>query len=233
MKRIKTIIIEDEPLPQRRLKAMVEKNEDLNLVGVFDDPTEANEIISSGQVQLIFSDIQMPEMDGISFVTSLEGSPFVIFVTGHSEYADKGFELDVLDYIMKPLLTEERFAKSVQKVKRAISYQKNTARREYIKVKDGHKTIFIKPKEVLYLKAYGDYVIVQTSESSHLILGTLKAMEEMLPSENFVRIQRSYIVNIDEVNTVDATKVILKSNKEDIPIGLQYREAFFKLMGIH
>lgn len=232
MKRIRTIIIEDEPLPQRRLKAMVEKNVDLDLVGVFDDPTEAIEIINSGQIQLIFSDIQMPEMDGISFIKSLEAPPFVVFVTGHSQFAEEGFELDVLDYIMKPLLTEERLFKSVQKVKRAISYQKSTTKLEYIKVKDGHKTIFIKPKEILYLKAYGDYVIVQTREGNHLILTTLKAMGIKLPSENFIRIQRSYIINIEDINTVDATKVILKSNKEEIPIGLQYREAFFKLMGI-
>lgn len=171
----------------------------------------------------------MPELDGISFIKSLKSPPFIVFVTAYSQYATEGFELDVIDYIMKPLLTEERLLKSVEKVKQAISYQKSTRNSHDIKIKDRHKTIFISPMDIFYVHAYGDYVKLYTKDGERVILSTMKALEINLPSNDFIRIHRSFMINIHSIKAVEATKVSLKDADQDIPIGLQYRDAFLNL----
>ncbi|TJZ62854.1 response regulator transcription factor [Sphingobacterium olei] len=233
MNRIRTILIEDEPLAKGRLEKLIKKIGVLELLGSFENPGEAMETMRTGQVDLVFSDIQMPEMDGISFLKSLAHPPFIVFITAHPEYATEGFDLDVLDYIMKPLLTEERLLKSIEKVQKALSYSANSAGHDQsIKIKDRNKTEFFKPSDILYVKAWGDYVQIFTIIGVKTPSYTMKDMEKMLPWKSFIRIQRSYIVNVEHIESVDAIKVILKNTKEVLPIGLGYRTQFFSRMGI-
>jgi len=232
MHKIKTILIEDEPLPRERLEKIVKKIDVLQLLGVFENPMEVMEMVESTEIDLILSDIQMPEMNGISFLRSLENPPFIIFITGHSEYATDCFELDVLDYIMKPV-TEQRLYKGIEKVKRALEYKRNSqVKLDYIKIKDRNRTAFLKPSEILYVRGWGDYVKIFTIDGVTTLTYTMKEMEQMLPWKYFIRIQRSYIVNTEHISSVDATKVFLKKYSETLPIGLQYRKEFYKRMGI-
>lgn len=232
MNRIKTILIEDEPLARTQLENMVKKIAVLELKGVFENPVEARAIIQTGEIDLILSDIQMPEMDGISFLKSLESPPFIIFITGHPEYATDGFELDVLDYIMKTL-TEERLLKGIEKAKKAISYRRgDLGQQEYIKIKDRNRTTFLKPTDIIFVQSWGDYVRIFTIDGITTPSYSMKDMENILPWRYFIRIQRSYIVNIEHIAGVDATKVFLKNGKETLPIGLQYRTNFFNRMGV-
>jgi|GEM_PF-175984 len=240
MERIRTILIEDEPLARENCMRLVRKSGLLDLIGVFENPIDAMPIVESGKAELILSDIQMPEMDGISFLRSLEQPPFVIFITGYPDFAVDGFELDVLDYIIKPL-TEQRFFKAVEKVRKALDYNRSNDREEYVKIKDRNQTTFLKPEEIFYARGWGDYSKLNTIDSEVTLTRSLKEMESILPKKYFIRIQRSFIVNIRQIASVDATKVTLKKNikgtsgkeiKETLPIGLQYRKNFYDRMGI-
>lgn len=231
MDKIRAILIEDEPLARENCSKIIRRNAAINLLAEFDTPIEAMGLVKNGEVDLIFSDIQMPEMDGISFLRSLEVPPFTIFITGYPGFALEGFELDVLDYILKPL-TEERLSKGIEKARKAIEYRDSNYKEEYIKVKDRNRTLFLRPFEILYVQGWGDYVKIATSDGMIISSYSLKELEVMLPNRFFSRIQRSYIVNITHVGSVDATKVILKTGKHQLPLGLQYRTNFYQRMGI-
>lgn len=232
MSKIKTILIEDEPLARKWLEQLCDSIRILDVLGTFECPSDTIELIKSGKVDLIISDIQMPEMDGISFLKSLKHPPFVIFITAYPEFATEGFELDVLDYILKPLLSEERLLKAIEKAQKAIAYNKSDmGRNEYLKFKDRDKTLFLTPSEIQFIEAWGDYVKVYTTEGYLTQLYTMKQMEEMLPWNSFVRMHRSYIINVEHVKSINATKVILKNGKE-LGIGMKYRTQLYSRMGL-
>lgn len=231
MHRVNTIIIEDEPLARKRLEGMVVKIGQLELLGSYEDPIDAEEVLQSGNVDLMLSDIQMPEMDGVSFLRSLSDPPFVIFITAHREFASEGFELDVLDYILKPLLTLERLLKAIDKVQNALALQRNIPKNQVLKFKDAQKTIFINPDDIYYIKAFGDYARVITESETFTVSSTLKEMEKNLSWNMFVRIHRSHMVKIDQIKSVDAVRVILKNN-EKLDIGLKYRSILYNRMGL-
>ncbi len=232
MKQIKTLIIEDEPLSRKRHETLLSGISTIELIGVFDNPQDARSVIQNGEVDLILSDIQMPEIDGVSFLRSLKNPPIVVFVTGHPEFAVDSFDLDVVDYILKPL-TLQRLMKSVGKVEAALKNKKSsTLKQGFIRIKDRNRTAFLSPSEIYYIQGWGDYVKVITNDGVTTLNYSMKEMEDLLPATMFIRIQRSYIVNIDYVTSVDATKVFLKERSETLPIGLHYRKIFFKKMGI-
>lgn len=233
MNRIKTILIEDEPIARGRLQKLVSKLGLLEILGVFENPSQAIDILRQHEVELILSDIDMPEMDGITFLKGLAHAPFVVFITGHYEYAVDGFELDVIDYILKPLLTEERLIKAIEKVQKAILFSRRgpQGERKAIKIKDRNKTVFIEPADIFYLKAWGDYIQIYSVEGMQTLLSTMKDMEAELPWDMFARMHRSYIVNIKQIKGVEASKVVLKNGTE-LGIGLQYRNQLFAKMGL-
>ena len=232
MNRIKTIVIEDEPLARKRLEKLVQKMGALDVVGSFENPTDAIEIIGTREVDLILSDIQMPEMDGITFVKSLDHLPFVIFITGHSEFALEGYELDVLDYILKTALTEERLLKAVSKVRKAVLYRhEDPNNRQSIRIKDRNRTNFIDSAGILYVKAMGDYIQIHTQEAIRTTLCTLGDMEKQLPWKNFVRIHRSSIVNLNYIESIDTMRVVLK-NGEELGIGNNYKNLLYNRLGM-
>ncbi|UZJ63183.1 LytTR family DNA-binding domain-containing protein [Sphingobacterium sp. KU25419] len=232
MNRIKTVIIEDEPLARGRLQKLLNKFGVIEVVGVFENPIKAIELLKKEKVDLLFSDIDMPEMNGIDFLKSLVHRPLVIFITAHYEYAVDGFELEVIDYILKPLMTEERLLKAVDKVQKAILLSRGMQEdRKAIKIKDRNKTIFIDPSEIFYIKAWGDYIQIYCEEGVQTLLCTMKEMETALPWNMFSRMHRSFIVNIKQIKGVEASKVILKNGTE-LSIGLQYRNQLFAKMDL-
>lgn len=230
---ITCILIDDEPLARETLEEYIAKVPYLQLVGSFSHPLEAVKIINSQAVNLIFSDIEMPEMDGISFFKSLKNPPFVIFITAHPGFAIEGFELDILDYILKPF-SFERFLKATNKALKAIeSNEKGSLRQDYFTIADGHKTVLIRYSDVFYIQGYEDYIKINTSEKEHLIRKRMKTITQYLPSEQFVRIHKSYIVNVSFIKNIDATKVTLTVSNITLPLGLQYRDDFYQKLGIN
>lgn len=231
MEPIKTIIIEDEPLAREHLEQMASKSAALEIIGVFDSPMDAKSMVLSNSVDLILSDIQMPQMDGVSFLKSLENPPFFVFITAHPEFAVEGFVLDVVDYILKPTLTEERLSKAIEKARAAINYQRGDVRQDILKFKDGPRTVFLHPTDILFIKSWGDYVKITTNEETVLVKTTLKALEDVLPQDSFIRIHRSHMIHVDQIKAVDAVRVKLK-NGEKLDVGLQFRDRLYKKMGI-
>lgn len=231
---INCILIDDEPFARETLEDYISKVPYLNLLDSFDDPLEAMAIINSQTVDLIFSDIQMPEMDGISFLKSLRNPPFIIFITGHPGFAVEGFELDILDYIIKPF-SFERFLKSVNKAQITIelnSKRNDDSTKEYFPIFDDHKVFLVKHKDIYCIQGQEDYLKIKTVEKQFMVKKTMKDFEKSLPSESFVRIQKSYIVNINFIKYFDAVELTLTVPGHVLPIGLKYRDQFFKKLNV-
>lgn len=226
---INCIVIDDEPLARNTIESYIKKIPSLVLLGSFENPLEAFHILDTVQVDLIISDIQMPDMTGIEFLKVLKNPPFAIFITAHPQFAVEGFELEVLDYIVKPY-SLERFAKAIQRAQKGIAYRytKSMGEDEYLKVKDGNKTIFLKYNDIDYIEGMKDYVKIHNINKSIVTMTTLKSLEQLLPKEGFIRVQKSYIINIKKIVSVESSKVILTLNRFEIPIGLLYRNELFR-----
>ena len=172
----------------------------------------------------------MPEMDGISFLKTLKHPPKIIFISGHGDFAVKGYDLDILDFILKPY-SFDRFLKAINKAKDAFSNAHKPAQaKSHLNIHDGYKTDLVQFADITYIKGLEDYVSIVTREKSYISKITMQSMEVSLP-DNFMRIQKSYIVNINYLESVTASKAVLKGN-DQLPIGLKYRDDFFKKLGI-
>ncbi|MEN5057848.1 LytR/AlgR family response regulator transcription factor [Sphingobacterium kitahiroshimense] len=232
LNKISVIIIGDKPLPRTRLSDLLKKISGLEFLGTFENSAEVYEMVKTTKIDLIFSDIHLLGMNGIGFLKSLADPPFVVFVTEDPTFAVEAFELDVLDYILKPQLSLDRVRKSIDKVRKAIGSQLSEKKQEYIRIKDGHKTFFLNSEDILYVNAYGDYVKLFTEKRVELKLKTMKEMEQCLPKKYFIRVHRSFMINILAIESIDMTKVILKGVKGEIPIGSKYRPMFFQKVGM-
>lgn len=231
MYRINVIIIEDDPLSQKRMESLVAKIECLTLSGSYKELVDAKEILESGNVNLMISNIQAPGSDTLTFLRSLSNPPFVIFVTDHREFAVDGYELDVVDYILKPSLTLERLEKAISKIRNLILLQQEKQLDQILKFKDGHKSLFINSDHIFYIKAMGDYAQIITKDENHTVSTTLKDLEKRLNENRFVRIHKSHIVNVAQIKSVEAIQVSLKNNLK-LDIGLKYRNNLYSVMGL-
>jgi two-component system, LytTR family, response regulator len=220
---IKCVTIDDEPLALDILRAYIKKIPALQLVQEFDDAISASEFIKINPVDLLFVDIQMPDISGVDLVRSLEVKPVIIFTTAHKNFAYEGFELEALDYLLKPI-DFERFGKSVNK---AIEYLNNKNNKpeetsESIYVYSEYKLIKILLNEIDYIESFEDYVKIHLLEEKPILtLNTMKKMLEKLPEKDFRRIHRSYIVPVNKIISIHNKKVHLKSGRE-LPIGDSY-----------
>lgn len=227
---INCILIDDEPFARENLKEFIARIPNLNLLGSFGDPLQALEFIDD-DIDLIFSDIQMPELDGISFLKTLKRRPAVVLITGHPDFALDGFELDVVDYILKPF-GFDRLVKAVNKAKRSLhSHQDDFFKKDYITVQDGHKTFMVAFDEIVYVEGLEDYVKIITTRKPYVSKQTMKHLQTILPP-SFIRIQKSYIVNVNCIDSIGASEITLKHGTEKLPIGLKYRDSFYLRLGI-
>lgn len=229
---INVIIVDDEPLAQDVLETYIEKIPELNLVKRCSNALEANEVLKSEDIDLMFLDIQMPQLTGTDFLKTLNNPPLVIFTTAYPNYAIEGFELNALDYLLKPI-SLERFMKAVNKAVDQIELQNKDAvggadeeTPDFIFVKADKKLIKIKFDDILYIEGLKDYVIIRMDRSRVITLQTMKSLEEKLPSHLFKRIHRSYIVSIDKINAIigNMVEVIEKNQAKHLPIGKNYRD---------
>jgi DNA-binding LytR/AlgR family response regulator len=195
---IKTIIVEDEPLAREGLKSYVREITDLNLVAVCENALEANSVISKEKPDLMFLDIQMPKVTGLDFLKSLSHPPMVIFTTAYPNYALQGFELDVVDYLVKPY-PFDRFLKAVNKAKELFKLKNQPQLNEsqvkdhfYVKVDNALKRIDF--KDIIYIEGMENYVAIHTGSGRLITLMTMKSMEESLPGKDFLRVHKTYII---------------------------------------
>lgn len=240
MNAIRCMIIDDEPIGREILENFVKKINFLELVAVCEDAFDALEIIESDPpIDLLLSDIQMPEINGLEFVRSLPSAPKIIFITAHDQYAVNSFELGVTDYLLKPV-SFERFLKAANKVSIQIQNQRhlasavnnnNNAYPGYFFIRANNKLVKILYKDVYYVESVGDYIKVYTSDLPLLSYSSMKTIERKLPPGLFVRIHSGYIVSINAVKAVNGQLLEL-INGTCLPIAKSRKEHLFSALRI-
>jgi two-component system response regulator LytT len=215
---IRCIIIDDEPSSQNVLKSFVHKIDYLELIQVCNSALEALEYLKSNTVDLLFLDINMPQLSGIDFYKSLKNPPKVIFTTAYSAYALDGFEVDATDYLLKPF-SFHRFVKAVSKVK-----DLNDAKIDYIIVKSDKKLHQIKIEEIYFIEGLGDYIKIHLKNNFLVTYKSLKMMHTSLPKSIFKQVHKSFIINKNKLEYIEGNLAIINSNK--IPLGQKYKKEF-------
>ncbi|MCP9762225.1 LytR/AlgR family response regulator transcription factor [Lacihabitans soyangensis] len=234
------IVVEDEPLARNLLSAYISKVPRLELKQSFSNALDALEYLRENPVDVLFSDIQMPEVTGITLLKLLKTKPLIILTTAYSEYALEGYELEVYDYLLKPI-SFERFLKAVEKgiarldgtnvsqpVTTVIQEVQSVANQDYIFVKDGTKLIKINLSDILYIEGLKDYVCIYTPQKKIISLQTMKSLEASLPSERFVRVHNSFIIAIAAIEEIEKDRLVI--NKSTIPISDTYKKAFREMI---
>lgn len=229
---VRCIIVDDEPLAIEILESYVAKVEQLQLVSTFRNAVSAFTFLQQHSVDLIFLDIQMPKLSGIDFLKTLKHPPKVIFTTAFRDYALQGFDLEVVDYLLKPI-PFDRFLKAVAKVLHQPANPSNAAKQDavpdnYVYFKVDKKMIKTKMADVLYIESIKDYVKVKTPEREIVTQQKISYLEESLPREQFLRIHRSFIVNLEKIDAYSATDVEI--GKHSIPIGRNYKNDVMKIL---
>ena len=220
MKKIKCLIVDDEELARGLIKTYVDKLDFLELVADLENPLEAISIIKEHDVELLFLDIQMPEIKGTDFAKLLPETVQVIFTTAYSEYAIEGFDLNALDYLLKPI-TFERFLTAVNKVK-PKEKTSSIVTSNSITVKSGYDLHKLKYDDILYIESDSEYVIYHTINSKIMSNQSLTKLEKILPSELFMRVHRSFIINRKKVSALKSKDLVINTVK--IPVSARYFE---------
>ena len=225
---VRCMIIEDEPLAQNVLKKYIGEVSSLDLVVVCSNALEAQEAIQSKDIHLLFLDINLPKLSGINFLKTLPAPPLVIFTTAYPEFAVEGFELDAIDYLVKPF-SFERFLKAINKALHKISRKASSSddkpADDFIFLKADKKVYKIDFDNILYAEATGDYVKVFTLEGQYTANITLKKLLEELPANLFIRVHKSYLISANKIKFFEGNYI--KVGQTDIPIGAAYREEIF------
>ena len=240
---IRCMAIDDEPLALRQIKSYIDRIEEAELVAMCSNAIEAKQMLEQESIDVMFVDINMPDINGLDFVRSLTNAPIVIFTTAYSEYALEGYRLDAVDYLLKPFPFED-FKRAFEKASSVVELHKmrreklsleseieaadNEREKEcdYISIKADYKVTLVKYNTIIYAESVGEYVRLHLNDGSTLTtLYRLKNMESALPSANFMRVHRSYIVNLSKVTSYTRGKIYL-DNGDYVPVSLNYREAF-------
>lgn len=223
MNKIKCIVVDDEPLAVSLLGSYVEKIPFFELVFSTENPIEALEYIQKNEADLIFLDIQMPELTGINFMKIVGNKLKYILTTAYAEYALEGYEHNVVDYLLKPI-SFTRFEKSALKAQERFSTN-NDSQNSYFFVKSSGQQHKVNFNDILFIESIKDYVNIKTENQEYIVLDTLKSLENQLP-ENFARVHKSFIINIDKIEKMDVKNVSINADIE-IPIGETYKSEFF------
>jgi DNA-binding LytR/AlgR family response regulator len=228
-------IIEDEPMASSLLELYVKKLPMLELVAVSANPLLALESIKTKPVDLLLLDIRMPEMTGLSLLKILQKKPLVILTTAYSQFALESYELDVVDYLKKPI-TFERFLKAIDKVEQRLqppeAVKEKLGAADYIFIKEGTRFVKVMIAEILFIEGLRNYVAIHTVHQKIVSLQRLKSLEDRLPSDKFIRVHNSYIISKSAISSVKENEVYLGGTK--IPIGETYFSTFMGFIdGLH
>lgn len=228
------IVIDDEPLALDLLKDYIEKIPFLKLERTFTNPLEGLGYLQENPVDLVFLDVELPYLSGIEFVKCLQSKPLVIFTTAYEKYAVTGYDLEITDYLMKPILFD-RFLRAVNKAYRQIKLNKKVPERsvalpeketqsDFIMVKTGYNTININLNDILYVEGLKDYIKIHLTGKTILTLNSLKKLQEMLPESRFIRVHRSFIVSLPKIDSIQRSRIVI--GKTFVPVGENYKNAF-------
>lgn len=239
---IKCIVIDDERLAREYIKRYIAKIPQLELVGDFNSPLKAMEIIKNQQIDLLFLDIQMPDITGVEFMKSLQNKPEVVFTTAYQEYAIEGFNLSAVDYLLKPF-SFERFFQAVNKVIDKLENKNTpddnlsaeltsqaTVSETYLSIRADRKYYKINFEDIIYIEGQKAYVSFYTNKKRITALASLKDLEESLPGEQFIRIHKSYIVSIKEISALEGNMVEVGEQK--LPVGKSYKDVVLGVFGM-
>jgi DNA-binding LytR/AlgR family response regulator len=235
------IAVDDEVLALKKIKRYAEKIDYLNLLGTFDNALSTFSFLRENHIDLIFLDIQMDEFTGIQLLETIKDPPYVILTTAFDEYALKAYELDVIDYLLKPI-PFERFVKAVEKVyarflKDSQLHNKNSRleivapqpnKPDYTFVKSGNKTIKMYFNKILYIEGMRDYLQIHTEDSKIMTLLNFKTIQDLLDQEKFIRVHKSYIVAIDKIDYIENNAIKIRDKL--IPVSSSYKIAFNTLL---
>jgi len=235
---IRCLVVDDEPLALHILEDYISKMPFLELVKVTTNPIEALQLVQQGNIDLVFLDVQMPELTGIQFLRIANGKSKVILTTAYSQYALEGYELDVIDYLLKPIAFD-RFFKSVQKAQTIIqpsskpeikveAVAQNDFLSDFIFVKTEHKIQKVYLNDILFIEGLKDYISIFTPAERIITLQNMKKMEDALPEKHFIRVHKSYIVSINKIDSIERSRIFI--GDKIIPVGDTYREDFFKIV---
>lgn len=228
---LKCIIIDDEPLAINLLKSYVEQTPFLELVQSFENPLQAIDILQKGTVNLLFLDINMPQISGMDFAKTLPPTLKIIFTTAYDQYAIEGFRINALDYLLKPI----SYAEFLQASNKALDWFKltETAQSDRIFVKSGYRMEKIELADILYIENQKDYVKFHLEGVSEPVssLMSMQSLEEKLPSGRFMRVHRSFIVNLNKIKTIERNCIVF--GKEYIPVSESYKAKFLEFLNKH
>lgn len=224
---IKCIITDDEPIARKGLKRYIGKIDYLTVIGECEDAIQLNTMLQSVQPDLLFLDIEMPHLTGLEFLASLRNPPKVIITSAHKEYALQGFELDVVDYLLKPI-PFQRFLKAVNKVHALMEGELPEKKKEdeYIFVKSEKQLKKIYLKEILYVESMENYIIIHTLSSKEIVNTRLKSVLASLPEKYFLQVHRSYVVNLSQIKAIEGNQLLIAGDK--IPVTRTLREQVYK-----
>lgn len=228
--KINCVIIDDEPLARKGLKEYIADIDFLELVGEYDNPVQAMELLNQREVQLLLLDIQMPKITGLDFFKMLQQPPPVIFTTAYPQYALEGFEVNALDYLVKPV-SFERFLKAAIKAREFYEVrQKNNSAthaegqaNDYFFIKTDNKLTRILFDDILFVEALQNYVMIHTVEKNYITYLTFKSVEDYLPADKFIKSHKSFIVSIPKIDNIDANEI--RIGEHHIPISRNLKDA--------
>jgi len=231
---IKALIVDDEPLAQNVIQQYAKKLPQLTIASTCNDAICAHDFLQNNSVDLLFLDINMPKLSGISFLRNLKNAPLVIFTTAYSEYALEGFELDAIDYLKKPF-SFDRFCKAVFKAEELLklknpsqSHTLTETASDFLFIKSNKKTIKVKFTDIYYIEGLGDYIQIHLADQKIITNLSMKKIISLLPENEFYRIHKSYIISLEKIDLVEGNMV--QVNKTKLPVGNSYRQDFMEFI---
>jgi DNA-binding LytR/AlgR family response regulator len=217
------IVVDDDEMSRRVVVHFIEKTNSLQLIKEFDNAMDASRYLDEEHVDIIFLDVQMPEMSGMEFINALEKDIEIILITSEQKYAVEAFEKKVTDYLVKPI-EYPRFVQAAEKAQSNVDIKRAAAvKRKEFYVRTDSKIVRIAFDKILYVEALADYVIIRTETKKHIVHFTMKGLAGRLPEDHFVRMHRSYIVNLDKIEALEDNSLLI--GEKYIPIGASYKEA--------
>lgn len=229
---IKCIIVDDEIMARKSLEILCEKSEHLEVIGAFENAEDALENFSSLEIDLVYLDVEMPGMSGIELLDKLPYLPQIIFTTSNKEYAYDAFEYDITDFLKKPI-SPSRFQKSVLKAvdqKQRLEAISNSSNNKEVYIKSSGRFIRLPYEDILYFENFGDYVKVITHKTSHVIHGSLKSIAQRITNPRFLKVHRSYIVNMDKIVDIEDNTLVIE--KKVIPISRSHKTILMQNINI-
>ncbi len=229
MKKISCIIVDDEPLARKGIELNVKELDWLEIKGQFPNAIKAGDFLKANEVDIMFLDIEMPGLKGLDFIKTLQSNVIVILTTAYPQFALEAYELEVFDYLVKPIRFE-RFYQSVNRARDIVELNRKDKseltdiQEEYFYIKADRKYFKLYYKDVLYIKGLKDYVMIFTQKDKYMTAMNIKTIYSKLPAAIFARVSKSYIINVNAIDSIDVDTIYI--GKEEVPLGTSYKEVF-------